>query len=351
MNIKITKTTNPKPIPNPETLPFGTVYTDHMFVMDYADGTWGAPEIVPYANLDISPATIVFHYAQSVFEGMKAYRTSDGKILLFRPEENMKRLLRSCRRMCIPEFDEQLVLSGLKKLVNLDRGWVPTLDGASLYIRPFIIATDPCINVIPSQTYKLMIICSPCKDYSGGLTPTKIKAEENCVRACLGGTGDVKASANYAVSLASQATAAKEGCSQVLWLDAKEHKYIEEVGAMNVFFVVDGKVVTPELTGSILPGVTRASAITILRDMGYEVVETKLSIDDCVNNIKSSALSEAFGTGTAVVVSPISAIRYRGVDYEIGSQVGEVARKLYDKLTGIQFGKIQDEYNWVVEVG
>ena len=354
LNIKYELVENRKAKPDQNALGFGRYFTDHMFIMDYTDGKgWHDARIVPYQNLSLDPACMVFHYAQEMFEGLKAYRTADGTVQLFRPDKNIERMNNTNERLCIPKLDPVEVLDAIKALVATEEEWVPSLDGTSLYIRPFIIATDVQLGVHPSHTYKFMIILSPVGSYyPEGIKPVKIFVENEYVRAVKGGTGFAKVGGNYACSLIGQKKAEEMGYSQVLWLDGIEHKYIDEVGAMNVFFVIDGKIVTPSLAeGSILPGVTRASCIELLRDMGYEVEERKLSIDEVEEAYRNGTLNEAFGTGTAAVVSPMGLLDNGKEKMIINNQeIGPIAQKLYDTLTGIQWGKVEDKYSWTVKV-
>ena len=354
LNIKYELVENRKAKPDQNALGFGRYFTDHMFIMDYTDGKgWHDARIVPYGNLSLDPACMVFHYAQEMFEGLKAYRTADGTVQLFRPDKNIERMNNTNERLCIPKLDPSDVLDAIKALVATEEEWVPALDGTSLYIRPFIIATDVQLGVHPSHTYKFMIILSPVGSYyPEGIKPVKIFVENEYVRAVKGGTGFAKVGGNYACSLIGQKKAEEMGYSQVLWLDGIEHKYIDEVGAMNVFFVINGKIITPSLAeGSILPGVTRASCIELLRDMGYVVEERKLSIEEVENAYRNGTLDEAFGTGTAAVVSPMGLLD-NGKDKMIinNQEIGPIAQKLYDTLTGIQWGKVEDKYGWTVKV-
>ena len=354
LNIRYELVENRKAKPDWNALGFGKYFTDHMFIMDYTDGKgWHDARIVPYGPLSMDPACMVFHYAQEMFEGLKAYRTPDGSVQLFRPDKNIERMNNTNERLCIPKLEPSDVLDAIKALVAVEEDWVPSLEGTSLYIRPFIIATDIQLGVHPSHTYKFMIILSPVGSYyPEGIKPVKIFVENEYVRAVKGGTGFAKVGGNYACSLIGQKKAEEMGYSQVLWLDGIEHKYIDEVGAMNVFFVIDGKVITPSLAeGSILPGVTRNSCIKLLGDMGYEVEERKLSIDEVEEAYKNGKLNEAFGTGTAAVVSPMGLLD-NGKDKMIinDQQIGPIAQKLYDTLTGIQWGKVEDKYGWTVKV-
>lgn len=354
MELKITLTQNPQPKPAADaSLAFGTIFTDHMFVMDYdPENGWHNAEILPYGPISMSPAATCLHYGQEIFEGMKAYHTADGSIKLFRPEENMARLNRSGERMCIPAFDEAFLLDALKQLIAIDADWVPTSDAASLYIRPFIIGTEKSLGAHASTHYKLMIICSPSGAYyAGGLKPVKIFVESHFVRAVVGGTGFAKTGGNYAASFKAQDVANGEGYSQVLWLDGVHRRYVEEVGAMNVFFVIGDEVVTPAATGSILEGITRKSCIEMMRSWGLTVNERRLDIQELVDASANGTLKEAFGTGTAAVISPIGELKYEDTIMNINnSEIGEISQKLYDNLTGIQYGKLDDPFGWVVSV-
>ena len=353
MEIKITKTTAPKAKPDQTKLGFGNYFTDHMFVMNYDEGEgWHDARIVPYGPFELDPASMVLHYAQEVFEGLKAYRREDGKIQLFRPEKNMARMNLSCDRLCIPKIDEEFAIEAIKKLVEIDKDWIPTEEGTSLYIRPFIFAIDKHVGVHPAKHLIFAVILSPVGAYyPNGLAPVKIFVEQKYVRAVVGGTGFTKAGANYAISLKGQEEAAKEGYIQTLWLDGVERKYIEEVGAMNVFFKIDGEVVTPSLVGSILGGITRMSIVELLQAKGYKVSERRLSIDELVEAYKAGKLEEAWGTGTAAVISPIGELKYGDLVMEINNgEIGEMSQMLYDTLTGIQWGKIEDTMNWTVQI-
>lgn len=354
LNIKYELVANKKAKPDENNLGFGKYFTDHMFIMDYDEGQgWHDARIVPYQNLSLDPACMVFHYAQEMFEGLKAYRTPNGDIQLFRPDQNIERMNNTNERLCIPKLEPSDVLDALKALVKVEKDWVPSVDGTSLYIRPFIIATDVQLGVHPSKSYKFMIILCPVGSYyAEGIKPVKIFVEREYVRAVKGGTGFAKIGGNYACSLIGQKKAEEMGYSQVLWLDGIEHKYIDEVGAMNVFFVIDGKVITPALDeGNILPGVTRRSCIQLLGSMGYEVEERKLSLEEVVEASKNGKLNEAFGTGTAAVVSPMGLLDIGDMKININNgEIGPVAQKLYDTLTGIQWGKIEDSFGWTVKV-
>ena len=352
--IRVELTKNPKEKPQDQSkLGFGNYYTDHMFLMNYDEGQgWHDPRIVPYGPIALDPAAMCLHYGQEVFEGLKAYRTNDGRILLFRPDRNMARLNVSNDRLCIPPIDEEFAIEAVKKLVLVDKDWIPTEEGTSLYIRPFIFAVDAHVGVHPAHHLIFAIILSPVGAYyPEGLNPVKIYVEDEYVRAVKGGMGFTKTGGNYAASLKAQAEAEKKGYTQVLWLDGVERKYIEEVGTMNVFFVIDDEVITPELRGSILSGVTRMSCIDILRSWGMKVSERKLSIEEVAKAAEEGRLKEAFGSGTAAVISPIGELRC-GDDVMVinDGKIGEISAKLYDNLTGIQWGKLPDEFGWTVEV-
>ena len=354
LNIKIEKTTTPKEKPaKGAKLGFGKIFTDHMFVMDYTEGKgWHDARIVPFQDLVMSPAAMVFHYGQEMFEGLKAYKGVDGKVRLFRPDMNAKRTNDTNDRLCIPNLPVEDFVEAVKAVVKVDEDWIPTEDGTSLYIRPFIIATDEFLGVAPSKTYKFIIILAPSGAYyESGLAPVGIWIEDEYVRAVKGGMGFAKTGGNYAASLIAQVKAHDDGYSQVLWLDGVERKYIEEVGAMNIFFKIDGKIVTPMLNGSILPSVTRNSVIALCKKMGLEVEERRISAEELIEAQKSGKLEECFGTGTAAVISPVGKLRYVDDVMVINNnEIGEVSQKLYDTLTGIQWGKREDDMGWTVEV-
>ena len=352
--ITIERTQHPKQKPTDQTrLGFGNYYTDHMFLMNYDEGKgWHDPRIVPYGPIELDPAAMCLHYGQEVFEGLKAYRTEDGRILLFRPDRNMARLNSSNERLCIPAIDEAFAVEAIKKLVSVDQDWIPTAEGTSLYIRPFIFATEAQVGVHPAQELLFAIILSPVGAYyPEGLNPVKIYVEDKYVRAVRGGMGYTKTGGNYAASLKAQDEAEKVGYTQVLWLDGVKRKYIEEVGTMNVFFVIDDEIVTPELQGSILPGVTRMSCIELLKKQGYKVSERRLSIEEVAEAADAGKLKEAFGSGTAAVISPIGELKWDEKVMTINNgEIGTISQHLYDTLTGIQWGKLPDPYGWTVEV-
>jgi len=351
-DIPVISTKPLKSKPDFSNLLFGKYFSDHMFVMDYSDGKWHSARIESYAPINMEPSTMVLHYGQAVFEGLKAYRSLSNEILLFRPTANIARLNTSNERMCIPQIDEQLALEGLKKLLQVDNAWIPDLPGTSLYIRPFVIATDNCIGVSPASTYKFMIITCPVGPYyKEGFNPVKIYVEPEYVRAIRGGVGYIKTIGNYAASLRAQYEANKKGYSQVLWLDGINRKYIEEVGTMNVFFKIGDKIITPPLAGSILPGVTRDSVIKLLKSWNLNVLEQNISIDEVFEAHASGDLKETFGTGTAAVISPIGELNWNGnIAIVNKGQVGELCVKLFDEITGIQTGKKIDTMNWIMKI-
>ncbi|GAB1475617.1 branched-chain amino acid aminotransferase [Bacillota bacterium] len=349
----IEKTANPKKKPDPKELSFGTVFTDHMFLMKYdRNKGWHDGRIMPYGPLSLDPAAAVFHYAQEIFEGMKAYKSDDGRVLLFRPDMNDKRAVSSCERVCIPPLEEGLLEAAVKALVDVDRDWIPVGRGMSLYIRPFIIATEPFLGVRAANEYLFIVILSPVGPYyKEGLAPTKIYVEDCYVRSVPGSTGAVKMGGNYAAGMRSECEAGKKNFSQVLWLDGIERKYAEEIGTSNAFFVIDGEVITPMLTGSILPGITRNSAICLLKKWGKTVTERKISLEEVYDAYTSGKLEEIFATGTAAVVSPVGELCWQDRRMLINKgEIGPVSQRLYDELTGIQLGREKDDFGWVVEV-
>lgn len=347
--MKITLTTQKRVKPDFGNLGFGRYFTDHMLVMTYGDGKWNEPEIVPYDDFKLEPCTNVLHYGQGIFEGMKAYKDADGKITIFRPYENMKRMNKSAERLCMPNFDGDLVVDCIKELVKIDADWIPTAPGTALYIRPTMIANDKALGVHAAHNYIFFVILSPVGSYyAHGLEPTKILIEENYVRSTRGGTGECKCMGNYAASILAGELANREGYDQVLWLDGEERKYVEEVGSMNIFFVIDGTVVTPALDGSILHGITRKSTIELLSKHGYKVEERRISVDEIIEAHGKGKLDEVFGTGTAAVISPVGVLKYRGKEYVVNdNKMGKISRYAYDNLTGIQYGRLPDEFGWV----
>lgn len=347
------RTANPKEKPDPSTLEFGKVMTDHMFMIDYSpEKGWHDGKVVPYGPIELEPAAMVFHYGQEMFEGLKAYKDAKGTVRLFRPDKNAQRINDTNDRMCMPAIDPALVIDGIKAVVDADRDWIPTEPGTSLYIRPFVIATEAALGVRASKTYKMMIILCPVGPYyKEGFGPTKIYVEEEFVRAAAGGTGFAKIGGNYAASLKAQAKAAEKGYYQVLWLDSSERKYVEEIGTSNAFFVIDGEVITAPLSGTILPGVTRDSAIVLLRSWGETVTERKLSIAEVYEAQEQGRLDEVFATGTAAVVSPVGELSWKEKKISInGGKVGPLAQRLYDTITRIQCGEAEDTFGWTVKL-
>ena len=351
--IKITRAATLKEKPDSSTLVFGKNMTDHMFIVDYDEGQgWHDPRIVPYGPLPIDPAAKVLHYAEEIFEGLKAYRTADGTIQLFRPECNIERMNNSAERMCLPQIPADLALAGITELIKLEKDWVPREKDTSLYVRPFMIGLDPTLGVHASHHVQyIVIVCPVGAYYPEGLDPVKIYVEDQDVRAVRGGTGMAKTGGNYAASLRAGDRAEKAGYSQVLWLDGVHRKYIEEVGSMNVMFKVAGKILTPDLNGSVLPGITRRSCIQLLKDWGYEVEERRISAEELFEAAEKGELEEAWGTGTAAVVSPIGELAMEGKKVTVSNnQIGEVTQRLYDELTGIQWGRVADTHGWTVKV-
>ena len=353
MEISITKNPNPSPKTPADKLGFGKVFTDHMFIMEYDhERGWHDARIVPFGNISVHPASTVFHYGAEIFEGLKAYRTPSGDVQLFRPLENIRRMNNSAERMCLPELDEQFALKALETLVSIDRDWVPSEPNTSLYLRPFMFGNDAFLGVHTVNNSTFVIIASPVGSYyKEGLNPVSIMIETEDVRAVRGGTGYAKCGGNYGASFRAGKKAEEKGYSQVLWLDGVERKYIEEVGAMNVMFKVGDEIVTPALTGSILPGITRKSCIELLRDRGYKVSERLFSVDELREACASGALKEAWGCGTAAVVSPIGHLVIGDEIFTINNnEIGAVTQELYDTLTGIQWGRLEDKFGWIYPI-
>ena len=355
LDIKIERTLAPKAKPVPgQKLGFGKIFTDHMFVMNYTERQgWHDARVVPFQNISLPPAAMGYHYGQEMFEGLKAYKNPNGEVYLFRPDMNAKRTNNTNDRLVIPQIPVEDFVQAVSAVVDVDRDWIPTEPGTSLYIRPFIIATDEFLGVAPSKTYLFMVILSPSGAYyESGLAPVGIWIEDEYVRAVRGGIGFAKTGGNYAASLIAQQKAHDAGYSQVLWLDGVERKYIEEVGAMNIFFKIAGKVVTPSLNGSILPGITRDSTIQLCKAWGYEVEERKISAEELLQAQADGTLEEVFGTGTAAVISPVGKLRYQDDVMTInGGEIGALSQRLYDTITGIQTGRLSDERGWRVKVG
>ncbi len=339
-----------KPLPDENNLGFGIHFTDHMFRMDYSEEKgWYHARIIPYHHFLLDPAAVVLHYGQAIFEGLKAYKGTDQRIRLFRPKENAKRLNRSAWRMCMPQMDEEHFLQAVKELVKVEARWVPTQKGTSLYIRPFIIASEPFLGVRPAKEYIFSIILTPVGAYyAEGFNPVKIFVTDKFVRAAKGGVGEAKTAGNYAASLMASEEAKKLGFTQVLWLDAAERRYVEEVGTMNIFFLLDGRLVTPALSGSILPGITRDSVLNLAKAWGIETEERPIPIDEVLEAAESGRLEECFGTGTAAVISPVGSLYYKGKSYEVnGGNTGPLAQRLFDEITSIQYGEKDDPFGWI----
>ena len=359
MEIKITKTTSPKAKPADESkLGFGKIFTDHMFLMNYDEGQgWHDGRVVPHEPFLIEPASCVLHYAQMMFEGMKAYRRPDGDIQLFRPDMNAKRMARTNERMCIPELPEEILLAGVRAVIKEDIDWVPSAPGTALYIRPFIFGDEVSFSVLPAKHYRFMIILSPTGSYyaanDGGLSTTRIYVQDEYIRAAKGGTGYAKVGGNYGGGMRASQDAMKYNCKDVLWLDAAEHKYVEEIGTSNAFFRINDEVITAPLdSGTILPGITRDSVIQLLTRWGIKITQRKLSIDEIIAASQNGTLQEIFASGTAAVISPIGCLNFKGTDYTVADgKVGPVAQKLYDNLYGIQTGTVEDYMGWTYPLG
>ncbi len=350
VDIAVIKAATPKVVPDADKLGFGQYFTDHMFVMDYETGKgWHNPRIEPYDEFSLYPSAMVLHYGQAIFEGIKAFRTVGDDIVVFRTRDYLNRFNRSADILCIPNTDVDVVHAGLKKLLEIDKRWVPVKEGTALYVRPFIFATDPYVGVKSSDTYKLMIILSPVGAYyAAGFNPVGIKVEDKYVRAVPGGIGEAKTPGNYAASLRAQVEAKKEGYAQVLWLDGVERKYVEEVGTMNILFKIKGEVVTPALNGSILGGITRRTVLELCKDWGVKATERQISIDEVFEAHAKGDLEEVFGSGTAAVISPVGELSWKGKKLIIGDgKTGPFSQKLFDYVAGLQYGKVQDKFGWV----
>lgn len=350
VNIKITKVDKSKiDTVDFDDLPFGRYFSDHMFEMDFVDGKWQTPTIVPFANLSLHPATSAIHYGQSIFEGLKAQRGQNGEVLVFRPDMNAKRFNESAKRMSMQPVPEEIFLEGLKTLLDIDKDWISNKEGLSLYIRPFMFATDDYVGIRPSERYKFLIITSPVGAYYS--EPVKVKIETKFTRAAEGGVGQAKAAGNYAASLYPAALAQKEGYRQLIWTDAKTHEYIEEAGTMNIIFVIDNKVITPsESTDTILKGITKRSVLQIAKDWGYEVEERKVTVVEIIDAIKEGRLQDAFGAGTAATIAHISLIGHDGVNYELPPiESRELSNKIKNYITDYKTGKVEDKYNWLMK--
>ncbi len=355
MEIRVTKSTTvgQKPRPQDSQLGFGKYTTDHMFLMDYSDGKgWHNGRIEPYGDLKLDPTAMVLHYNQEVFEGLKAYHLEDGGIGLFRPEKNIERMNASARRMVMPELDPDLFLRAMKELILLDRAWIPKSEGTSLYIRPTMIASEPALGVRPAKEYLFFIVLGPVGAYyPEGFNPTKIYVSDHYVRAVRGGVGQTKTSGNYGATLYVSREASQKGYTQVLWLDAIKRKYVEEVGTSNIFLFINGELVTPPLGGTILPGVTRDSVLQLASHWGMNAVERPISIQEVVEGCRSGFLNEMFASGTAAVISPVGIICFKGEDFQVADgRTGEMAKRIYDEITGIQYGRREDPFGWRLRI-
>ena len=352
MKISILPSPQPRPFPSVSELGFGRHFADHMFLMNYnPEQGWHNPRVAPYGSFDCDPANLTLHYGQSIFEGLKAFRWEDGSVNLFRPEDHIGRFQRSAQRLCMPDFDPSIVLEGFKKLVDLDRNWVPAQRGTALYLRPTMIATDNALGVRPSNTYLMYVIGSPVGSYySKGHAPTRILVEERYSRAAAGGLGEAKTGANYAASLLAAQEAKARGFDQVLWLDAKSHRYAEEVGTMNIFFVIDGVLITPPLGGTILDGITRRTVISLAREWGVTVEERPISMEEIVTAQENGTLQEVFGSGTAAVISPVGELFYQERAITVAEHENSLCERFYNTISGIQYGDIADTHGWITPV-
>jgi len=337
----------------PDNLGFGKIFTDHVFEMDYTENKgWHNPAIKPLSDLQMHPATMFIHYGQAIFEGLKAYKTVNGEVVIFRPDQHIQRLNNSARRICIPDVDNDFLLTALKELINIERDWIPTNQGESLYIRPFIYGNDPFLGVNPAHVYKLIILLSPVGAYyPEGFKPVKILAQDDYVRAVRKGLGECKTPANYAASLLAGEEAMKQGYTQVLWLDGVTQRFIEEVGTMNIFINMKDEIVTPKLNGSILPGITRKTVIQLLKEWDMNIVEREITIDEVIENYESGDLLGVFGTGTAAVISSVGWLTFKDKDMIINNgEPGELAVKLFDEITSIQYDIKEDTHNWLFKI-
>ena len=349
LEIDITQTADSRlHLIDPDNIGFAATYSDHMFVADYADGKWQSPRIVPYAKLSLSPANATLHYAQSIFEGLKAYRTDGGEVQVFRADENARRMVLSAERMCLPPVPEELFLESINQLLSLDKAWVPSGEGESLYIRPFQFAMDPFIGVHPSKSSTFMVITAPAGAYY--TSPVKVKIETEFTRAVAGGVGAAKTAGNYAASLYPTMRAQEQGYDQLIWTDAISHEYVEEAGTMNIMFVVDGKLLTPKPSDSILAGITRKSAVELAKDWGIAVEERRISVSEIIEAIRQERLQEAFGIGTAATVSPISMIGHDGIDFDLPILDDRLSKKIGNALSDIKLGRMKDKFGWMHKV-
>lgn len=352
MKIRVIRSPHPSTFPSVPELGFGRYFSDHMFVMNYApEQGWHSPRIEPYQQLGIEPGNLTLHYGQTIFEGLKAYRWEDGSIQLFRPTDHIERLSRSAERLCMPDFDRDLLLEAFKQFVDVDRNWVPAQPGTALYLRPLMMADDNALGVRPSKRYILFLIASPVGSYyAKGAAPTRILVEERYSRAAAGGLGEAKTAANYAASLLAAEEAKAQGFDQVLWLDAKEHRYVEEVGTMNIFFVIDGVLITPPLGGTILDGITRRTVLEIAREWNIPCEERRISMEEVRDAFHNGTLQEIFGSGTAAVISPVGELFYHGESIVPTPGEASLCERFHATITGIQYGDIADTHGWAVPV-
>ncbi len=351
MDIKIEKTPSSNlPAIDFDNLAFGKTFSDHMFIADYLNGEWGDLRIIPYQDLLISPANASLHYAQSIFEGLKAHKNEQGEILLFRADANAKRLIKSAERMCMPPVPEELFLESIDRLVEIDKDWVPSAHGTSLYIRPFQFADDPFIGVRPSESYKFIVITGPVGGYYS--EPVRVKIEKNFTRAAKGGVGYAKTAGNYAASLYPAKLANEQGYHQLIWTDGQNHEYIEESGTMNLMLVIDNVLITPPISDSILPGITRDSALVLAREWGINVEERPILVKEVIEAIEKGTLTEAFGIGTAATVSQIKVIGYEGTDYELTNvEDRPISKRILETITKLKHGEVEDTYGWIRKIG
>ena len=350
LNIQITKTSESRLAQiDFDNIPFGRVFSDHMFIAEYKEGAWHKPSIFPYGNIPVSPAASMIHYGQSIFEGMKAFKSDSGDVLVFRPEKNWERMNKSAERMCMPNIPREIFMEGLKQLIDLDRNWVPQNEGSSLYIRPFLFANDALLGVKPSETYLFMIITAPVGPYYS--KPLHLKIETNYTRAALGGVGFAKAAGNYGAAMYPAMMAQKQGIDQLIWTDAKEHKYLEEAGTMNMMAVIDGTLVTPPLTSTILPGVTRESFLQLAQDNGYKTEERRISIDEVLSAVREGRLTELFGVGTAATTAQVEKLTFEDQTFELPAVEGrEISNKIGKLILDIKKGATEDTHHWNLKI-
>lgn len=352
MKISVVRTPHPKPLPGTSALGFGRHLGDHMFMMNYdRERGWSNPRVEPYHAMGIEPANLTLHYGQTIFEGLKAFHWEDGSVVLFRPEDHIERFRRSAKRLCMPDFDPDLMLKAFKTLVDVDRLWVPSGRGTALYLRPTVIAADNALGVRPSKDYTLFIVTSPVGSYyAKGMAPTRILVEDGYSRAALGGLGEAKTGANYAASLLAAEEAKARGFDQVLWLDSKTHSYVEEVGTMNIFFVIDGTLITPPLGGTILDGITRRTVITLAKEWNVPFEERRISMEEIAAAYDAGTLQEIFGSGTAATISPVGELFYQDRSLTVTETADSLRSRFYNAITAIQYGEVEDTHGWITPV-